>query len=240
MSIKSFPFIACINLLERNDRYQKTILEFKKGQFLDNVHFFRVNKHLKGGRYGCFDSHLKVYKNAVEKNHPYALIFEDDFYLNAKTMSKTIKLTMKCIADNPDFYKISLQNSGTAKAKTISHGIYDADFFFTRCYVISKQAMVEALMKGITRNHIDIQQLGDFKNKKTFLIRPALIRDRPEESDNDHHEGTRLTDKILNFKYGCYIEYIQDRLNIYNILSSHISMYILMNEYQCHGNKEQN
>ena len=83
---------------------------------LNKVHFLRVNKHKLGGRYGCFESHLKMYKIALDKKVLCALIFEDEFYLRTKTTNKTINLALRCIKENPDFYKISLQNSGTVRA----------------------------------------------------------------------------------------------------------------------------
>ena len=131
----------------------------------------RSNRHKLGGRYGCFESHLKMYKIALDKKVPYALLFEDDFYLRAKTMNKTINLALQCIKENPDFYRISLQNSGTIRAnKTQWNGIFNADFLNLRCYIISSIAMKESIEKGIAKqNHIDITQLIEFFYKKNIF-----------------------------------------------------------------------
>jgi hypothetical protein len=44
----------------------------------DLVQFYLVDKSDKGGMYGCFESHIKVIKDAYEKGLNNILIFEDD------------------------------------------------------------------------------------------------------------------------------------------------------------------
>lgn len=239
--MNEIPFIGCINLIERQDRYLNSVQEFKKGNFLNKIHFLRVHKHPKGGRHGCFDSHLKMYKLALKKKAPYALIFEDDFFLNTSTMKKTLKLALKCIEINPDFYKISLQNSGTVRAKkTKIKGIYEADFCYLRCYIISKKAMKESIEQGISkRNHIDLKQMVEFLDKKTYLIRPALVYDRPSISNNDYsieniYEIYKISyweKLVLNHPYGFILEYILDRCNINSNFFSNLTLLILIQEY---------
>ena len=74
--MNQIPFIGCINLLEREDRYNNSIEEFKKG-----------------GKYGCYDSHVKIYKKAIKNG------------VNNRNMEKTIKLALKCIKIFPKFFR---------------------------------------------------------------------------------------------------------------------------------------
>jgi len=54
--------IYCINLYEREDRYNIVKEQFNKYKL--DVHFIRNYKHKLGGRYGCFDSHIQCLKDA--------------------------------------------------------------------------------------------------------------------------------------------------------------------------------
>jgi GR25 family glycosyltransferase involved in LPS biosynthesis len=72
-----FDKIICINLSSRSDKkhYVETI--FKKIN-IQNVEFYKAKPHPKGGRYGCFDSHLNVIASAYKAGCSNILIFEDD------------------------------------------------------------------------------------------------------------------------------------------------------------------
>jgi len=71
--------IVCINLRERNDRYEMCKKRFAEvGLKEDDVQFLRVQRHPKGGRYGCYDSHRTVLQQAYDDGLNSVLIFEDD------------------------------------------------------------------------------------------------------------------------------------------------------------------
>lgn len=56
--------IFCINLFERKDKYN-----FMKKQFKNlnlKVKFIINKKHIKGGRFGCFKSHIQCVKKAAD------------------------------------------------------------------------------------------------------------------------------------------------------------------------------
>ena len=73
--------IYCINLILRENIYNKIVTEFYKIPLFNNtVNYLRVEKHEKGRRYGCFDSHIQCIKNAHNiSNIDYVMIFEDNF-----------------------------------------------------------------------------------------------------------------------------------------------------------------
>ena len=71
----------CINLKERTDRKEDVKRQFKKINIEPNdVIFLDFYKHKKGGIYGCYDSHMKVwndfYNNHTDKE--LCIVFEDD------------------------------------------------------------------------------------------------------------------------------------------------------------------
>lgn len=76
--------IYCINLSERADRKEHVIKEFKKLDIdFSKVIFPVFSRDPRGGKYGCYDSHVKIWKDFYE-NHTanHCLIFEDDFVTN--------------------------------------------------------------------------------------------------------------------------------------------------------------
>ena len=54
--------IRCINLTTRKDRYRESKAVFDKYHI--PVKYFHAKKHSKGGVYGCFDSHIKIIREA--------------------------------------------------------------------------------------------------------------------------------------------------------------------------------
>ena len=72
-----FDKIYCINLKHRPDRYISANKIFKDLN-IPNVEFYFAEKSAKGGRYGCFESHINVIKKAYNSGCNNILIFEDD------------------------------------------------------------------------------------------------------------------------------------------------------------------
>lgn len=77
-----FPALAertvCINLIERDDRMEEAQEQFEKVGLFGSVMFHRVERHPRGGRYGCYNSHREVMQQALKDNIDTLLIFEDD------------------------------------------------------------------------------------------------------------------------------------------------------------------
>ena len=58
-----FDKIICINLRNRTDWNESAKNVFNKLK-IPNVEFYFADKSSKGGRYGCFESHINVIKKA--------------------------------------------------------------------------------------------------------------------------------------------------------------------------------
>ena len=96
--------IYCINLEHRQDRKEHSLKQFAKlGISPDTVIYPHFVKDKRGGVYGCFDSHMKIWKDFYT-NYPdakYVLVFEDDFVVSDKTMD-IINNASQFIDDNYD------------------------------------------------------------------------------------------------------------------------------------------
>lgn len=79
MNILGIDKIVCINLINRQDKYEKANQLFNELGL--KVEFYRPEKHEKSGRIGCFESHVNVITQCYNNNHDKILIFEDDIII---------------------------------------------------------------------------------------------------------------------------------------------------------------
>ena len=181
--LNDIPFIGCINLLSRKDRYNHMVKEFKKLDILDNVNFLRVRKHKLGGKIGCYDSHLQLYRYCLENKYQYALIFEDDVSFNLNNNQKFIKSINFIFKSNPNWSIINCSND-FCKIKKKKKDIFNALSTNAHCYLISREAMIKSLNLGITDYHIDLVHALLFKFKNMYLIFPSPVNLKFFKSDN--------------------------------------------------------
>lgn len=188
------PFIGCITLVERNDRYEMILEEFKRIGIADRVHWHRPHRHPQGGRYGCFESHLAVFQAALLCDVPFALVIEDDVRFASSYVDSVTKF-LELVESGTPWSHVSLQNSGgevrlehPGDKDVLPVGVFRGAFYFTRCYAITREAMERAVRTGISRAHIDVA-LAVANWGRGFIVRPAAVLDVPSESDNDWAEG---------------------------------------------------
>eukprot|EP00927_Polykrikos_kofoidii_P003289 TRINITY_DN1130_c0_g1_i1.p1 TRINITY_DN1130_c0_g1~~TRINITY_DN1130_c0_g1_i1.p1 ORF type:complete len:261 (+),score=31.58 TRINITY_DN1130_c0_g1_i1:102-884(+) len=188
------PFFGCISLIEREDRFRFMSGQFSKMGLADKVHWHRAHRHKAGGRVGCFESHLAVFKAALDSGASFALICEDDVRLSNQ-WNESLERLMTLIDSGIKWEYVSLMNSGgeamlnrPMDVKILPPGIRRGSFYFARCYAISKFAMERAVAVGITNAHVDLSlAIASWGN--SFIVRPAAVKDVPFESDNDWSEG---------------------------------------------------
>jgi GR25 family glycosyltransferase involved in LPS biosynthesis len=100
MVYEKFDKIICINLKERNDKYNNVKQVFEKLNI--PVEFYFAEKHSISGRIGCFESHINVITDAYNNNMKNILIFEDDIF-NTTSYNENIM---------NDIYNYLIQNPG--------------------------------------------------------------------------------------------------------------------------------
>lgn len=79
----NFSKIYCVNLEERQDRWEKCLEYFRKY----NIPFERFNAikpnqfqtNQENGRYGCISSFCSIVRDAIDKDYENILVLEDDF-----------------------------------------------------------------------------------------------------------------------------------------------------------------
>jgi GR25 family glycosyltransferase involved in LPS biosynthesis len=89
------PAAFCISLIERDDRAQSALEEFRKVGLDDKVTFYRPQKckdaHVRApGKKGCWESHRYIALRSLRKGYPFVLVFEDDVEFDASIDINTI------------------------------------------------------------------------------------------------------------------------------------------------------
>lgn len=174
-----FDQIYCINLKHRKDRYNSAINTFKQIN-LHNVTFFMADKHKKGGRYGCFDSHIQVIKNAFNNNYNNILIFEDDIKIGKFYSNLLLKKSINFMKNNNKwdvFYLGYFPFSYNYKIIPITDNIFKSNPFGCHSYCLNKKSIVKILNKyqyGIGNYQYDIW-LSMHSNLNIYCITPIIF-----------------------------------------------------------------
>ena len=219
----SYP-VYCINLKERLDRKKHVEKEFKKIDIQPtDVIFLDFYRHKKGGRYGCYDSHMKVW-NDFYINHPdkeMCIIFEDDFEVteNSKLYLKKAISFIEKNKDNIDIlflHDTFVSYSEDRDKDKNKNYIINKDFingygFLAHVYIITRKYIKSILDKN--ENHLPKPNGIHFDidinfNQKSILYsediyycnKSVFIQNNLLESDNDNNMFG--IDRILKKKYG--------------------------------------
>ena len=218
--------IYCINLEHRKDRKEHSLTQFVKlGISPETVVYPHFVKDKRGGVYGCFDSHMKIWKDFYT-NYPdakYALVFEDDFVVSDKTM-ETINDAAKFIDDNYDAIDVLLlhnhyaidENNKVNNSKFANGlGLTTAAGIVSRRYI---QSILDKYGKfpEATGRHFDYEMNFNIFDKDAmiytehiFFTREPCITQLVDESDNYMNIFDKLfrinlenqVDILLNFSY---------------------------------------
>ena len=205
--MSNYP-IYCINLEHRKDRKEHSLKQFAKlGISADTVIYPNFVKDKRGGVYGCFDSHMKIWKDFYT-NYPdakYVLIFEDDFVVSDKTM-EMINNAAKFIDDNYDAVDVLLlhnhfhyfDNKSNDLRFANGVGLTTAAGFVSRRYI---QSILDKYGKfpEPTGRHFDYEiNMNIFDNDvmiytdNIFYTREPCIMQLEDESDNYFNIFDRL------------------------------------------------
>ena len=210
--------IYCINLEERKDRKKHVEKEFSKINIQPNdVIFLKFYLHKKGGIYGCYDSHIKVWNNFYE-NHldkELCIIFEDDFEVTENSILY-LKKAISFIKKNKDKVDILFLHDSFIEYNNNHHIKNDVnnDYFInaygylTHVYIVTRKYIKSILDKN--DNHlpkpdgihfdIDINMNKNsilYSENIFFCKYPAFIQ---RELDSDIYNN--IFDKIIKKKYG--------------------------------------
>ena len=189
--------VYCINLENRKDRKKHSLEQFKKLNITNVIYPF-ITKDKRGGVYGCFESHIKIWKDFYE-NYPnidYCLIFEDDF-VSTENSSNYIKSAEKFIEKN--YYDIDILNlhnffipvENKINNYLFSNGYGSAThvYFITRHYIERVYKNNNNKFPEPDGSHIDLDINSDKKNilysEKIFYTKNICFIQLVDESDNN-------------------------------------------------------
>lgn len=206
--MKNFP-IYCINLEHRKDRKEHTIEQFKKLNINhDNVIYPHFIKDNRGGIYGVFDSHMKVWNDFFVKhpNQNYCLVFEDDFVIfeNSKSIiKKAIDFIEKNYKDIDILFlhnlKVNVDNNINNKTFNNGYGITACAYFINRHYI---QSIITKYGKLPEPNgkHVDVELTMNnldkdnwiYSEKIFFTNKPCIKQLENSKSDNCNNSFDEL------------------------------------------------
>jgi hypothetical protein len=151
-----FEEIVCINLLEREDRYQKVKAVFDSLNM--PVKFHRVNRHPNGGVEGCYTSHIQVITSAYERGLNNVLIFEDDV-VPGKGLTARKVLECANLAKVPGVQLVYLgwhPQIMTSRTKHLMGSMYGIKAMGCHAYVITREVMKELANRPFDGTPIDV------------------------------------------------------------------------------------
>lgn len=177
--------IYCINLYERNDRYEHAQKEFQGVGLLERINFHRVHRHPTCGLIGSFNSFLQVFQTECDKYVDGVIpkpivIFEDDLVFLKDKMHYLDEL-VPFIEGNTydDWDTIRLGHVKPCFVEQVSSNIFRGNALHTHASVYSprfverlvmakidpkqlsgKDVIIDQFLKGVTgRNYLPWEQV---------------------------------------------------------------------------------
>ena len=215
--------VYCINLKERLERKKYVENEFSKIDIQPtDVIFLDFYRHKKGGRYGCYDSHMKVW-NDFYTNHPdkeMCIIFEDDFEVtkNSKLYLKKAISFVEKNKDNIDFlflhdtfvrYSEDSEDRDKNKNRIDDKYFINGYGFLAHAYIVTRRYIKKIIYKNNnqlpqpSKIHFDfdinMQEKSILYSKNIYYCKKSVfVQKNYSESDNYHN----IFDKIIRKIYG--------------------------------------
>jgi GR25 family glycosyltransferase involved in LPS biosynthesis len=168
MPYEFFDKIICINLKIRQDRYESVKKEFNELN-INNVEYFFADKSSKGGRYGCFESHISVIQKCYNEGCNNILIFEDDIRPSSFYNIDLLNIAINFMKSNNEwdiFYLgyFIINNNYISDNMFLSYNLLNQNIIqynpcATHAYCLNRNTMKKILstyQKYINDLHIDI------------------------------------------------------------------------------------
>jgi len=186
--------IYCINLEHRIDRKQHTKEQFARINVpLDSVTYPHFTKDLSGGAFGCFRSHMFVWKDFLEKHpdKPYCLIFEDDFLVNASDQEcqDTLKDATEFLDSriNPvdilHLHNLCISTDSQTKKFHRGYGTMAHAYFITRRFISGLREIPDAIGDQIDFT-ISFKHDSPIYSENQYYANKLYFTQYPNISDN--------------------------------------------------------
>lgn len=134
--------VYCINLERRPDRREKVEEEFQR-EGLENVEFFTAtdgcdHPRMNRGECGCTDSHIRVWRDIVDRGHPWALVFEDDARL-VENFQVELDEVFAVLPKDWDYINLGAIPGFQLAEKRISRNVIKGSSTTAHAYLISQK-----------------------------------------------------------------------------------------------------
>jgi GR25 family glycosyltransferase involved in LPS biosynthesis len=211
MGYEIFDDIICITLEGNTERQQSAIEVFKKLNI--PVKFFIAKRNPRGGRVGCFESHIQVIQDCYNNDKKRVLIFEDDLIPTIAYNASLLNKATNFMKNNNNWevfqfgYSFRLdQFTNLFKflfSKCVEPNIYNFIGLTTHAYCISRLGMEKVLKYGpniLERDakeipQIDMFYMSIFSQENCYCIVPMIFDQKwCMSSDN---EPFNLFERIL-------------------------------------------
>lgn len=207
--------IYCINLERSIDRREAMVEEFKRENL--DVEFFKAcdGKALgRDGVFGCAQSHLQVWRDAVKHGHNSVLVLEDDAKLDTNFKDKLEKL----IEPDEDWDVLYLFGLGNIFITDYNESFYRGKAFSCLGYIISKNCV----------NRLSNLEYDDFEcaideflavkmNLKTFISKNQLVLYDFERQKNSEI-GLLSSRQITRWGIEHFIRWVDSNFGVYILL----------------------
>jgi GR25 family glycosyltransferase involved in LPS biosynthesis len=197
----------CINLERRVDRWENMQKMFEKASIdvtrynactPDNVTdpipdtFFPTQR-------ACAQSHINVWKLLVERNLPYAIIFEDDVTLDKTWREKLTTLPT-------DDFDLVMLNASSVHVFPVNEWFHPYYTFLTGCYIVSQRCAKHLLDSGEfgPSDHMLVNHQAHYR-QRCYSYLPYLAIQTSRDSDIQgsipDESYVRVIKNLVRFKY---------------------------------------
>jgi GR25 family glycosyltransferase involved in LPS biosynthesis len=254
MGYEIFDDIICITLEGNTERQQSAIKVFKDLNI--PVKFFVAKRNPRGGRVGCFESHIQVIQDCYNNNKKRVLIFEDDIIPTIAYNETLVNNATEFMKNNDTWemfqfgYALRIDIfSNLFKflfSKSLKPNIYNFIGVTAHSYCLSRLGMSKILKhayKVLERNTVEIPQVDVFYTntlspENSYCIVPMIFDQKwCMPTDNEPFD---LIEKIFR-KGQCLFEttnllYVCSLILLYRIyiliILIIIAIYIFSKEYR--------
>jgi GR25 family glycosyltransferase involved in LPS biosynthesis len=135
----------CINLERNPERREAVQAEFDREDL--HVEFFRATDgkaeapeglFIAKSEWGCADSHIRVWRDVVEKGYEFALVFEDDIALVPNFNSELVKVLDE-LPDDWDFVNLGTTDGLHINFRRFSDRLMIGQALNAHAYLISRK-----------------------------------------------------------------------------------------------------
>ncbi|MDR6713341.1 glycosyl transferase family 25 [Pseudomonas hunanensis] len=180
--------VFCISLKERNDRRELLRREFA-GSGLE-IEFILVERDNESPERGCFDSHMKCARTAVERGYRRVLILEDDATLLAFEQIQVEQINRFLEHSDPELFYLGA-NLGKVWL-TWRRGIARVRARGTHAYIVSNRGC-RRLLQQSTYSGTAIDRILS-ERFRAYMAFPMLSQQQPEEVSSSDILRARSSD----------------------------------------------